>query len=126
MGTHVLYEQMLALGYNVESLHGALTQAKRELVMNEFRNDKVKFLVATDVAARGLDVEGVTHVINYNLPDDPENYVHRIGRTGRAGYTGVAYTIFTSKDSRRLEAVESFIDMKIKKICVSDKVKKGH
>ncbi|MCK5762726.1 MAG: DEAD/DEAH box helicase [Clostridiales bacterium] len=122
VGTHVLYEQMLALGYNVESLHGALTQAKREFVMNEFRNDKVKFLVATDVAARGLDVEGVTHVINYNLPDDPENYVHRIGRTGRAGYTGVAYTIFTSKDSKRLEAVESFIDMKIKKICVSDKV----
>ncbi len=120
MGTHTLYELMLASGFNVEELHGALTQAKREFVMTAFRNNKIKFLVATDVAARGLDVEGVTHVFNYNLPDEPESYVHRIGRTGRAGQGGVAYTILTSKDEKRLEAIEVFIEMKINRITVSE------
>ena len=119
MGTHTLYENMLAAGFNVEELHGALTQAKREFVMMAFRNNEIKFLVATDVAARGLDVEGVTHVFNYNLPDEPENYVHRIGRTGRAGQGGVAYTLLTSKDDKRLEAIEAFIEMKINRIAVS-------
>lgn len=120
MGAHTLYEEMLAADFNVEELHGALTQAKREFVMISFRNNEIKFLVATDVAARGLDVEGVTHVFNYNLPDDPESYVHRIGRTGRAGHSGVVYTLLTDKDSRRLEAIEAFIDMKINRIRVSE------
>lgn len=115
-GTNALYEEMLAEGFNVEAIHGALTQAKREFVMTAFKNNEIKFLVATDVAARGLDVEGVTHVFNYNLPDEPENYVHRIGRTGRAGNYGVAYTIMTLKDKKRLEAIETFIDMKIDRI----------
>lgn len=118
MGTQDLYEEMLASGFNVEAIHGALTQAKREFVMTEFKENRIKFLVATDVAARGLDVEGVTHIFNYNLPDEPENYVHRIGRTGRAGCTGVAYTIYTLKDLKRLEAIESFIDMKIDRISI--------
>lgn len=120
MGTHTLYEEMLAAGFNVEAIHGSLSQAKREFVMKAFKNNEIKFLVATDVASRGLDVEGVTHVFNYNLPDEPENYVHRIGRTGRAGNNGVAYTILTKKDSKRLEAIEAFIDMKIDRIRVSE------
>ncbi len=120
MGTNALYEEMLATGFNVEALHGALTQAKRERVMTAFKNNEIKFLVATDVASRGLDVEGVSHVFNYNLPDEPENYVHRIGRTGRAGNNGVAYTILTKKDAKRLEAIETFIKMKIDRIRVSE------
>ncbi len=113
LGTHSLYEEMLAAGYDVEALHGDLTQAKREFVMSSFKDGKLKYLVATDVASRGLDVEGITHVINYNLPDDPENYVHRIGRTGRAGESGIAITLLTEKDSKRLESIESFINMKL-------------
>jgi len=120
MGTQDLYEEILAAGFNVDTIHGALTQAKREFVMTAFKNNDIKFLVATDVAARGLDVEGVTHVFNYNLPDETENYVHRIGRTGRAGNNGVAYTIWTQKDAKRLEAIEAFIDMKIDRIRVSE------
>lgn len=119
-GTHSLYEEMLEAGFDVEAIHGDLTQSKREFVMNAFKNNQVKFLVATDVAARGIDVEGVTHVFNYNLPDEAENYVHRIGRTGRAGNKGVSYTIYTQKDSKRLEAIEDFINMKIDRIKVSE------
>lgn len=119
MGAHALYEEMLAAGYQVEAIHSALTQAKREFVMQAFRDGAVKYLVATDVAARGLDIEGVSHVFNYNLPDDVENYVHRIGRTGRAGLTGVAYTFLTEKDVKRLEAIEDFIQMSIKRITFS-------
>lgn len=118
-GTDALYQEMLEAGYDVEAIHGDLTQAKREFVMSAFKNDEVKYLVATDVAARGIDVEGVTHVFNYNLPDDIENYVHRIGRTARAGSEGTAYTIFTEKDAKRLEAIEKFIDMKIERIQMS-------
>lgn len=116
MGAHTLYKEMLDKEFNVEELHGALTQAKREFVMTAFKNNDIKFLVATDVAARGLDIEGITHVFNYNLPDEAENYVHRIGRTGRAGHDGVAYTIVTQKDFKRLEDIEDFINMKIERI----------
>ena len=115
MGTQALYEALKEKSYSVEALHGDLTQAKRENVMNAFRNDEIQYLVATDVAARGLDVEGVSHVFNYNLPDDAENYVHRIGRTGRAGNMGVAYTILTEKDAKRMAAIEAFIEMEIKR-----------
>lgn len=121
-GTHSMYEEMLEAGFDVEAIHGDLTQAKREFVMAAFKNNEVKYLVATDVAARGIDVEGVTHVFNYNLPDEAENYVHRIGRTGRAGNEGVAYTIFTEKDAKRLLAIEDFINMKIERIRVSEEV----
>lgn len=120
MGAQALYEEMLAAGYSVETLHGALTQAKREVVMQQFRDGVVQYLVATDVAARGLDIDGVTHVFNYNMPDDAENYVHRIGRTGRAGLYGVAYSFITQKDLNRLDAIEEFINMKIKRIQFSD------
>ena len=116
IGAQTLYEEMAEVGYKVEVLHGALTQAKREQALQSFREGLVDYLVATDVAARGLDIEGVTHIFNYNLPDDPENYVHRIGRTARAGTYGVAYTFLTQKDEKRLEAIELFIEMKIKSI----------
>ena len=81
--------------------------------MDLFRSNQVRYVVATDVASRGLDVTGVTHVFNYNLPDDPESYVHRIGRTGRAGFEGTAYTILTSKDDKRLAAIEDYIGKEI-------------
>jgi ATP-dependent RNA helicase DeaD len=116
MGTEALYKEMLADGFSVEALHGGLTQAKREFVMNQFRDGEIQYLVATDVAARGLDIDGVSHVFNYNLPDDAENYVHRIGRTGRAGMVGVTYTFLTLKDEQRLEAIEAFIQQEIKRI----------
>ncbi len=119
VGADSLYEEMLGAGFQVEVLHGGLTQAKREQVMEQFRDGKVKFLVATDVAARGLDIEGVTHVFNYNLPDEPENYVHRIGRTGRAGQMGLTYTFLTQKDEKRMEAIEDFIQMKPKRMSFS-------
>lgn len=120
VGTQKVCDDMKASGFNVDTIHGALSQAKREEVMRAFKNNELQYITATDVAARGLDITGVTHVFNYNLPDDPENYVHRIGRTGRAGNIGVAYTILTQKDDRRLEAVEEFIDMKIDRIRLSE------
>lgn len=114
-GTQALYEEMAEKGYNVEAIHGGLTQAKREFVLMSFKENKLQYLVATDVAARGLDVDGVTHVINYNLPDDIENYVHRIGRTGRAGQKGISYTLLTQKDADRLMLIEKFIEMEIER-----------
>lgn len=118
-GAEALYEDLLRLGLNVNSLHGGLTQAKREKVMKMFRKDELDFIVATDVAARGLDISGVSHVYNYNLPDDTENYVHRIGRTGRAGTTGVTYTLFTAKDADRLKDVEAFIGKRIERMTLT-------
>lgn len=112
---------MIAAGYSAAPLHGALTQSKREHVMRAFKENTIQFLVATDVASRGIDVEGVTHVFNYNLPDNPEDYVHRIGRTGRAGQYGVAFTMLTLKDAKRLEAIESFIDLTIDRMQMPQK-----
>ena len=89
-------------GFLCDELHGDLSQAKRERVMKNFRDAKVQLLVATDVAARGLDVEGVTHVYNYDIPEDSESYIHRIGRTGRAGMEGLAVTLYTADDSTLL------------------------
>ena len=103
------------LGYNTDELHGDLSQAKREKVMKDFRKTKLQFLVATDVAARGLDVEGITHIFNYDIPEDAESYIHRIGRTGRAGQTGVAVTFVTPRDKKTLETIEKGIKMTIKK-----------
>ncbi|WP_034670565.1 DEAD/DEAH box helicase [Ectobacillus panaciterrae] len=102
-------------GYNSDELHGDLSQSKREQVMERFRQAKIQFLVATDVAARGLDVEGVTHVFNYDIPHDVESYIHRIGRTGRAGETGLAVTLFAPKDRQHLEMIEKGIKMSIQR-----------
>lgn len=102
-------------GYLSDELHGDLSQAKREDVMKRFREARIQLLVATDVAARGLDVEGVTHVFNYDIPHDVESYIHRIGRTGRAGEQGVAITLVAPKDRMHLEMIESGIRMPLEK-----------
>ncbi|MCM3651803.1 DEAD/DEAH box helicase [Metabacillus litoralis] len=110
-----LQEALIANGYESDELHGDLTQAKREKAMKRFREAKIQFLVATDVAARGLDVEGVTHVFNYDIPHDVESYVHRIGRTGRAGGDGVAFTLFAPKDLDFLRMIEKGINQTLEK-----------
>ncbi|EEG78887.1 DEAD/DEAH box helicase [Dethiobacter alkaliphilus] len=101
-----LNQALLEHGYSADELHGDLSQAKREQVMKRFRQAHIQLLVATDVAARGLDVEGITHVFNYDIPQDLESYIHRIGRTGRAGEKGLALTLVAPKDSPMLQAIE--------------------
>lgn len=110
-----LYDALVANGYEADELHGDLTQAKREKAMKRFREAKTQFLVATDVAARGLDVEGVTHVFNYDIPHDVESYVHRIGRTGRAGGDGIAFTLVAPKDLDFLRMIEIGINQTLEK-----------
>ncbi len=102
-------------GYFAEGLHGDMTQAQRDKTMNSFRREEVEILVATDVAARGLDIGGVSHVINYDIPQDPESYVHRIGRTGRAGKEGKALTLIIPKEYRQLRMIERLIKARIDK-----------
>lgn len=110
-----LNEALQDAGFNSDELHGDLTQAKREQVMKKFRDMKLQILIATDVAARGLDVEGVSHVYNFDIPLDAESYIHRIGRTGRAGHTGVAITFVTAKDMNKLDAIERGISARLPK-----------
>ncbi|MFD2170400.1 DEAD/DEAH box helicase [Tumebacillus lipolyticus] len=110
-----LNEALQANGYLSDELHGDLSQAKREQVMKRFREAKIQLLVATDVAARGLDVEGVTHVFNYDIPQDVDSYIHRIGRTGRAGEEGVAFTIVAPKDRNELAMIEKGIGLKLER-----------
>jgi ATP-dependent RNA helicase DeaD len=110
-----LNEAMKANGYNSDELHGDLSQAKRELVMKRFREAQMQYLVATDVAARGLDVTGVTHVFNYDIPEDVESYIHRIGRTGRAGEEGIAVTFVAPKDQSYLTMIEKGINITLEK-----------
>jgi ATP-dependent RNA helicase DeaD len=101
-----LSEALQKRGYSAEGLHGDLSQNQRDNVMRKFRDGSIDILVATDVAARGLDVSGVTHVINFDLPQDPESYVHRIGRTGRAGKEGTSYTFVTPREIDHLHLIE--------------------
>ena len=98
--------RLMVDGYNADALHGDLSQSQRDEVMNRFRKSQLQLLVATDVAARGLDVNNLSHIINYNLPDDPEIYTHRSGRTGRAGRTGISIAIVHSRELRRLKDIE--------------------
>lgn len=102
-----LAEALSKRGYDAEGIHGDLTQSKRESVLRKFREKTVDILVATDVAARGLDVSGVSHVYNFDVPQDPESYVHRIGRTGRAGNAGMAITFVTPREFPHLRTIES-------------------
>ena len=102
-------DKLMQDGYNADAIHGELSQAQRDHVMTRFRQKKLQILVATDVAARGLDINDLTHVINYNLPDDNEVYVHRSGRTGRAGKKGISIIIAHSREGRKLKNIENMI-----------------
>lgn len=105
-------EDLRYAGHAADALHGDMSQAQRDDVMQRFRRRRVKLLVATDVAARGLDVQDLTHVINYNLPDAPEVYVHRSGRTGRAGKEGIAFSIVTGREMRKIRDIERYGKLK--------------
>ncbi|MCM3031208.1 DEAD/DEAH box helicase [Niallia sp. MER 6] len=111
-----LYEVLRNNGFECRELHGDLSQAKREQVMKDFRNVKFPILIATDVAARGLDIDGISHVFNYDIPADAESYVHRIGRTGRAGLEGFAITLYTSDDRQTLDMIEDELGIRIEKM----------
>ena len=109
LGTGELANELARRGFPAEALNGDLSQEARERTLNRFRQNQVKVLVATDVAARGLDIDDISHVFNYDLPDDPEIYIHRIGRTGRAGKTGIAITMVTPREKRLLRQIEALI-----------------
>ncbi len=113
LDTQDIAERLTREGYDIDAIHGDLTQQQRDKVMGLFRDKSVKLLVATDVAARGIDVTGITHVINYELPDDVEVYTHRSGRTGRAGKSGVCVSIVTPKESYRLRQIERLVNTKV-------------
>jgi ATP-dependent RNA helicase DeaD len=108
-----LSEALSIRGYSAEGIHGDLTQSKRDNVLHRFKEGNTEILVATDVAARGLDIEGVTHVYNFDIPQDPESYVHRVGRTGRAGKSGIAMTFVTPREIGHLKLIEQLIKRKI-------------
>ena len=113
MGVDELGEALLARGYPVETLHGDLSQSQRDRVMRRFRAGQADLLIATDVAARGIDVTGISHVINFDVPESAEAYVHRIGRTGRAGKEGIAITLVTPRETRWLRQVEKIVRARI-------------
>ena len=108
--TQEIADKLIQDGYSADSLHGELSQAQRDLVMQKFRHHHLQLLVATDVAARGLDVNDLTHVINYGLPDDTESYTHRSGRTGRAGKTGISIAIINLREKGKLREIEKIIN----------------
>lgn len=103
-------------GYDIEALHGDMNQAQRNRVMTAFRDKSLQLLIATDVAARGIDVQGITHVINYDLPDDIEVYTHRSGRTGRAGNTGICMSIINSRETGKIRAIERMVQIRFYKL----------
>ncbi|WP_036385499.1 DEAD/DEAH box helicase [Muricauda sp. MAR_2010_75] len=107
--TQRVAEKLIEDGYNAGALHGDLSQNQRDLVMNAFRKKQVQMLVATDVAARGIDVDDITHVINYQLPDEIETYTHRSGRTGRAGKSGISMVIVTRSELRKIKTIEKIV-----------------
>ena len=111
----VLDERLTNLDYKIKAIHGDMPQPKREKVLKDFREDKVELLIATDVAARGLDIDDISYVINYDMPDDVETYIHRIGRTGRAGKEGVAISFVTSEEEHLVREFELRTEMNIEK-----------
>ncbi|MBT8303617.1 MAG: DEAD/DEAH box helicase [Bacteroidia bacterium] len=113
--TQKVAEKLIEDGYNAGALHGDLSQNQRDLVMKSFRNKQIQMLVATDVAARGIDVDDITHVINYQLPDEIETYTHRSGRTGRAGKEGISMVIVSKSETRKIKSIEKRINKKFEK-----------
>lgn len=118
--TQKVAEKLIEDGYNAGALHGDLSQNQRDLVMKSFRNKQIQMLVATDVAARGIDVDDITHVINYQLPDEIETYTHRSGRTGRAGKNGISIVIITKSEARKIKAIEKIIQKQFEKKEIPD------
>ena len=116
--TQDISDKLIRDGYNADCLHGDLSQQQREKVMTRFRHHAIKILLATDVAARGIDVEGLTHVVHYHLPDDIEYYTHRSGRTARAGKTGVSFTLLNMREAYRLKEIEKLTGIKFNKILI--------
>ena len=116
MDAQDIAEKLTREGYDIDALHGDLTQAQRDKVMGQFRDKSLQLLIATDVAARGIDVQGITHVINFELPDDIEVYTHRSGRTGRAGKTGVCMSIVHSREVFRLRQIERIVQAPFHKL----------
>lgn len=116
-----LFREMAQLDYPCDRIHGGMEQDERFEVMNAFRKGQFRYLIATDVAARGIDITNITHVINYDVPLDKESYVHRTGRTGRAGKTGKAITLATPKDNRRVAEIESYIGFEITRVLAPTK-----
>ncbi len=113
IGAHKLYEKLRGENLRAAAMHGDLDQPKRERIMQAFRDGKIRILVATDVVGRGIDVTGISHIINYDLPEDAENYVHRIGRTGRMGKDGVAISFATPEEGKDLTRIELFVNRMI-------------
>ena len=113
--TQEIADKLIQDGYDADSLHGELSQSQRDLVMNKFRNKNLQFLVATDVAARGLDIDDITHVINYSLPDDVESYTHRSGRTGRVGKSGTSISIINLREQGKVTQFERAINKQFEK-----------
>ena len=109
-------EKLTREGYDIDALHGDLTQQQRDKVMGEFRDKTLQLLIATDVAARGIDVQGITHVINYELPDDVEIYTHRSGRTGRAGNTGICMSVIHSREMGKIRQIERMVQVPFRKL----------
>ena len=109
-------ESLIREGYDIEAIHGDLTQQQRDKVMSRFREKSIQLLIATDVAARGIDVQGITHVINYELPDDTEVYTHRSGRTGRAGRSGISISLVTPREVYRLRQIEKLVNTRMHKM----------
>ncbi|MCK8481995.1 DEAD/DEAH box helicase [Psychroserpens algicola] len=118
--TQKVAENLIEDGYSAGALHGDLSQNQRDLVMKSFRNKQIQMLVATDVAARGIDVDDITHVINYQLPDEIETYTHRSGRTGRAGKTGVSMVIVSKSEVRKIKSIERIIKKEFEKKEIPD------
>ncbi len=116
--TQDIAERLTREGYDIDAIHGDLTQQQRDKVMGLFRDKSIQLLIATDVAARGIDVTGITHVINYELPDDVEVYTHRSGRTGRAGKSGISVSIVTPKEVYRLRQIERLVNTRVHKMDV--------
>ncbi|MFI5221034.1 MAG: DEAD/DEAH box helicase [Bacteroidia bacterium] len=120
--TQEISDKLIRDGYNADCLHGDLSQQQREKVMNRFRHHAIKILLATDVAARGIDVVGITHIIHYHLPEELENYTHRSGRTARAGKKGVSFTLFNMREAYKLKEIEKLAGIKFNKILIPSAV----
>ena len=114
VGVDEIVQKLIERGYSAEGLHGDISQAQREKILGKFKRRNINILIATDVAARGIDVSNLTHVINYSLPQDSESYIHRIGRTGRAGHEGTAITFISPSEMRQFGFLKRNIKADIK------------